>query len=264
MDPRLRSLKGDILDIWGDAATREGALRDIYDVYGALRHPKNSPREQAHLRQLLAATADRVDKAVAAGLNALGYPRGPVGRVDVTEIPGPASGRKTPQCDVQISGPRLGDFLDTFHAPDKGLRTWVHESLHARAPFTRDYSRGYNPRRGYEEGLASGLAQIVTRDCAAMQVGSPAFPHYLRSCEILAEEIGVTTEALLRNLWAHPLGAVRDRFGGVVAGVYQAHTGRPLAPGQIAALVRAADRLFSSTQSGHLVDIRGTWKGVLP
>ena len=134
----------------------------------------------------------------------------------------------------------------------------------ARAPFRVGYAKEYSPLTGYEEGLTSGLAQILTYDCARMGVGAPSYPRYVRSYEILAEELGVPREELLKKLWEHPLGMVAQNLGSVVSGILHEKQGIAVTLEQTAALREAADGMFSRALDDGLVDIRGIWRGVLP
>lgn len=81
LDPALRRLRAEHLRIWGEARTRELALREIAEAYASADEGR------------LATAVRRVDEAVVAGLAALGLPRGPVSGIEVREFGGLWLGR---------------------------------------------------------------------------------------------------------------------------------------------------------------------------
>src|SRR5437016_3138988 len=97
--PALQTLTGDALDLWGDGAIREQALRDVLN---AILAGDAAARARA---------VARVDGAVVSGLDVLGYPRGPVRSVDVEPLPS-GYGVKGPNCDVRIDTRWLDDSLN--------------------------------------------------------------------------------------------------------------------------------------------------------
>jgi len=185
----------------------------------------------------------RVDRAVVAGLRALGLPRGPIRRLLVEGGPGPY-GRKDPDCTLLLFGDRIRELLREPRGPDTTFRTWVHESLHGRHPRLASYRREYAQWPGYEEGLAEGLARLVVRDRAGLDPIEASYHYYVIAYRAVARTIDTDVERLWRGLWQSPLGGVRASFANTVDELRRERTGRALMSRQRAKLGALADMHF--------------------
>lgn len=185
----------------------------------------------------------RVDDAVVVGLQALGFPRGPVRRVLIEGGLGPY-GRKEPDCTLVLYGDQMRTLIADPRGSDSTFRTWVHESIHARQPYVQGYEREYLPNRGYEEGLAEGLARWVVRDMARMAPRQVSYQYYVVAYQALAKAFGLEVDQLWRRLWMQPLGAVRLAFADVVNDRRQEKIQPALTVPQFVRLQGVADQLF--------------------
>jgi hypothetical protein len=151
----------------------------------------------------------RVDDAAVAGLAALGFPRGPVRAVRVESVGRGWLGRKVPDCDILFDELVL-DRLAGQEQADRLFKTWLHESLHARALPVLGVAAERRDFRGYEEGLSEGIARLVTHEKAAIPHFEAAYTYYVEAYHTLAVVLGLDLETLWRQLWTYAPGAVRD------------------------------------------------------
>jgi hypothetical protein len=70
-------------------------------------------------------------------------------------------------------------IVDLARGPDSTIRTWVHESIHGRRSYADDHLAEYRTWSGYEEGLAEGLARIVTRGRAGLDPFQPTYNYHV-------------------------------------------------------------------------------------
>ena len=143
-------MRGDALLLWSDAAARRRAIDAIVGTFDAGEAG-------------LADAVQWVDDTVVAGLQALGLPRGDIRglvRINATLRP---YGEKKPDCELILSGWHIRRLVADTRGPDTTFRTWVHESLHARQPYSERYREEYGPFRG-EEGMVEGLARMLVRE----------------------------------------------------------------------------------------------------
>jgi hypothetical protein len=239
--PPLRTLSGDALRLWGDAAERQRALETVVHAWET-----GSPDLQA--------AVERVDRAVVEGLAAVGLPRGPVREVRIESSRANLAGQKLPDSSLILFGERLRDFVRERGQGDTTFRTWVHESLHARQPYAVRAASEYRQYRGYEEGMVEGLARLVTRVQAGMNPLEVSYGYYVTAYHALASILTVPVEPLWRELWQRPTGEVRAGFVPAVDAAHLAGTGRPLTSVERARLLGVADTLFRSDRSGDLPD----------
>lgn len=250
LHPALRQLQDSARHFWGDPAQRSRMLREILsaDIAG----------DAQRLRSALVA----VDGAVTDGMAALGCPRGMVRSVTLQALAGDL-GLKRRTCDLVIGRDGLASAVARY--PDDAILTWVHESIHGRTgPWTLITTASITCP-GYEEGLAEGLAQMIARS-AALNVPLPAYAHYVRGYELLAEELGADVDALYRRLWRAGLDDLRDRFNAVVVAMERAR-GRHLTVAERATVRQTADALFHESRQDDSPDdavIRVAWKAALP
>jgi hypothetical protein len=134
-------------------------------------------------------------------------------------------------------------------APDDVVRTWLHESIHARRPFAPTYRDESRLAAGYEEGPAEGLARRIMRAQPGMQTIEHAYGRYVAAYETLAARLPCAPDLLWRHLWQSPAGAVRHAFPGVVADLWLAGTGRRLSDRQRILIGSRADVAFGTAQA---------------
>jgi hypothetical protein len=187
-------------------------------------------------------------------LQILGLPRGAVRRVRVEDAHSRWFGHKDPDCSLLLAGDGMRHMRRVRRRPDSTFRTWVHESLHARQPFSAHAIAEYRAFRGFEEGMVEGLTRHVTRDRAGMSLPDMSYDYYVQAYQTLAPELGIAVEQLWRELWQHPTGAVRSAFGGTVETVYRSTTGQAVTASQRARLRGVADQLFSAARSNDRPD----------
>ncbi len=207
--------------------------------------------------------ASAVDATIAAGLRALGFERGPV-TVRLAAQSGAEHGAKTHTCDLIVAVRYLISMLRPGGKADSVFRTWVHESVHARAPFPASfYEDEWRQWKGYEEGLAEGLARLITRDKARMDPLSFAYDGYVRAYRSLARSLGVSVELLWTLLYAHRNGRVRAALPEVVRRIrFEQGTAEP----DPRRLLSTADRVFHSAEAESSVrssEIDEGWRWAL-
>jgi hypothetical protein len=198
----------------------------------------------------------RVDDSIAAGLAALGLPRGPVQSVRIEQQWQGWRGRKRPDCLLLISGEDIRDAVRRGR-PDTIVRTWVHESLHARQPFAATAHTEYAAFRGYEEGLVESLTRNVL-DRAGIDIPVAAFEYYVEAYRALAAELDTDADDLCRKLWQLGPGHVRS---GLLHIIEATANNRFRFSGP--RFMRIADQLMSSTRRNDEPDLhilRTTWR----
>ena len=191
----LDDLTPDARQIWISSEERHAALRDIVEA------TSTSARQNAIFR---------MDRAVVEALAAVGLLRGPVQGIEFQSGFVPWNGRKHPDCTLFLSQMQLInavrlDQLDVY------ISSWIHESLHARQPY-RDTSQVSREWPGYEEGLVGALTQRVLTAGGITGVRH-SFPYYETGYEVFSLVAEVDMDLLLRLLWSHPTGYVRQAFG---------------------------------------------------
>ncbi len=106
----------------------------------------------------------------------------------------------------------------------------------------------YAAWRGYEEGLAEGLARLVVRDKAGMDPLEEGFNSYVQAYRTLAGVARLEVETLWRAMWTVPPGQVRARFTTVLDELLQSAGAMALTASRHASVQRVADRLFSTSE----------------
>jgi hypothetical protein len=159
----------------------------------------------------LAAEIATFDAAIVASLGSMGFPRGPVARVSVEELGYDLHGLKRASCEIVLGRSHLIQSLSRRGNPDAVFKTWLHESLHARAPFShnREPMAEYRPHPGYEEGLVDGLVRVIGLNLAGLSFASE-YEDYVMAYERLANALEITPISLWRALWRYPFGEVRE------------------------------------------------------
>ena len=177
-------------------------------------------------------------------------------------------GRKMPDCHLMFDRGRL---LQAIRAPvsrDDVIRTWVHESLHGRQPYSRDHRQEADRWPGHEEGLAEGLARTLTGGIADMDIGTGSYAYYVAVYEALADVAGIDPERVLRGVWQAAPGDVRATLIDTVDTLRQDAWGRPLMAVQRQRLRALADTAFATERAKWLAGDRQalvrTWRVVLP
>lgn len=207
-----------------------------------------------------------VDRAVVAVLNRAGLPRGNQVRGPFVEPVGHGwAGRKAPDCRLLIDTLEFHDLHGLIRA-DSLLKTWLHESIHGRQPYAPGSAEEWRLHRGFEEGLAEGLARILA-EALGLQPVLASFDHYVAAYRTLAVALGISAEELWRRLWGYPVGTVATAFMHEVEDVLARHGHSPLVPVQRVRLFARARSVFSTTNSVQSPDedslLQG-WREVLP
>jgi hypothetical protein len=128
---------------------------------------------------------------------------------------------------------------------DEVADTWVHESLHGRAPRTLNWTVN-TQQRGYEEGMVEGLL-LQIRQLAGWGSSMVAYPGYVRAYERLALRLGITDDLLYRRLWQQ--ADIDMVFVDEIDQLMQ-RQGSGLAAAQATRLRTIADWLFSTPPPG--------------
>jgi hypothetical protein len=203
-----------------------------------------------------------VDNLVVGGMRACGFPRPALTGLSLVTLPGTA-GVKLPSCHLRIGLEEFESALGSW--PDEVIVTWIHESVHGRhGPWTAVSSAAQH-HRGYEEGLAEGIAQLVAR-IAGLTIDTPLYPHFVRSYEILATVLELKPEHLYRRLWHVRHARIEDQFDHLVNQMVAESRGRPLSPIARGKLRQAALALFSSRRRAESPDdlsIQREWETAL-
>jgi hypothetical protein len=222
--------------------------------------------EHEHRRGDIDEADDLVDGAVEAGLAALGLPRGPIQRpVELVPRALGRNGIKLPDCRLVISATYLRVLRNLYRSYDPALHTWIHESLHARQQYARDFLEEFGPWEGYEEGLADGLADLICGS-VGMDTGETDYVSYVRAYEALALVLEVSPWALWGALWAFPVGRVRAGLVEVVDARWRERTGQPLSSERAVELLAVADQLFATGRAQDNMPnsaLEARWRTVL-
>ncbi|MGH2350067.1 MAG: hypothetical protein ACRDI2_21640 [Chloroflexota bacterium] len=238
MAPELRRLTGDALLIWGDARERREALAAIVAA---------SDAADPVLQQ---ATVRRIDSAVVEGLQALQLRRELGSEVQVGSFNRGWIGRVTPDGRILFDIDEMRHYVTVARQPDRIFHTWVHESHHARCPASLNRRSEYVNWPGYEEGMAEGLARVVTGTKAGMAVADLSYEYYVQAYRSLAVSAGFDVGGLWRALWLHPPGDVREHLVSIVDAGWRERTGETLNPTQRSRLRAVADRVFMPRRDG--------------
>jgi hypothetical protein len=197
--PELLSLPESARLLWGDPQDRKEAVEALLPQGGA-----DSIDRVLHALQ-------RIDDAVVAGLRALGLPRGPVAATRIESLGHNWLGRKADSCELLFDDLVLRALPEQERA-DRTFKTWIHESIHARARARVGVGIERRSWRGFEEGLAEGLARLVLHEKAGMPPLKGAYNYYVEAYETLARALEVDVERLWRECWSYIPGAVRNNF----------------------------------------------------
>jgi hypothetical protein len=205
---------------------------------------------------------DTIDAGVVEILAAAGLPRGPING-PVTDHQGRGwFGRKLPDCTLIID---TVSFLLSPEADraDSLLKTWIHESIHARNPYAPGFHREWHRACGYEEGLAEGLARLIA-DELGLRPTPGRYDFYVSAHRTLAAVIAVDLDILLRSLWAYPAGEVSAAFPEVIERILTA--GRSTTRLQRAPLVLFSERHFSTARMNDRPDeqtLLRAWRSIV-
>jgi hypothetical protein len=176
-------------------------------------------------------------------------------------------GRKTARCWLQFDGEIVRQIVRDWQAPDQVFKTWIHESIHGRRPFAIEDAAQHRRTRGYEEGMAEGLARLLSRHAAGLSLLGPSYDYYVRAYEVLAESFGFDVEGLWRRLWIYPLGGVRAAFVDEVDALQARASGRRMTEMERRRLLGLGDRVFSSDReregAAEPAALRALWEVVL-
>lgn len=231
--PELQRLTGDALRIWGSATVRQDAFERIV---AALEEGGNGFER----------VVGPLDAAVCAGLAALGLPRGG----GVSFAAGDPGMRGTARLGLdrvfRLNPLSMRHVLHDLRQPGDLFRTWVHESLHGRLEDMIVSETEQRELQGYEEGMAEGLAQIVTHDRAGMEIRESSYHYFVVAYRALAAAMELDVERLWRRVWRLPRGRLRAGFVGALAELCRDTAGTTLTPAQRGRLQAQADRQFAT------------------
>lgn len=102
------------------------------------------------------AALQALDGVVVEAMEALGFPRRHGVRLRLD--PFGARGQATEGGELCVGPAWLRRDLNEYRNPDTTFRTLVQESVHHRQEWDVDWGAEYREFRGYEEGLAEGVA----------------------------------------------------------------------------------------------------------
>lgn len=234
----LQALSEDARTLWEHAAARTDALQRVLAAI-----------ETGDAEKALQALA-RIDRAVVEALDLLGFSRGIRPTLLINPFGPPAFTAASGELHVGTEWIRRN--LNVHRNPDTTFRSWVQESVHLRQPFAETWLSEYRRYSGYEEGLAEGVALLVTCSKAGL---SPApnrtYASYVRAGELLAGSLRFSPEALYRTLWRLAPGEIREGFPNALNTALRTRKRPLLTEIQVMRLRDAADELFSSCHSGE-------------
>lgn len=239
-------------EFWEDVATRRAALVDILSRWDA--------GDIFPLAQL-----QRIDDVVVAVLKTSGFPRGPVSGLRLVESINGGKARKTKECVLEFSVADMRAFVDELNQPDDVVRSWIHESVHARQFFAPNADDEYHSFPGVEEGLVENVTMIVVRETGIRPLDLPR-TRFTVAYQILAEIIGIPTERLVRELFKARTGEVSQMLPSVVALLIAETQNRDLGGRNQLRLIAAARQVFNADRvQWPLIDeeVRDIWRRAL-
>lgn len=155
--------------------------------------------------------------------------------------------------------------LDGMLRADSLLKTWIHESIHGRQPYAPGFADEWRLHRGFEEGLAEGLARIIAVELG-LRLVLASYNYYVAAYQSLATVLEIPIEALLRRLWEIAAGRVAANFVMGVEDVIARYGRSGLAPFQRVRLFARARNVFGTANSVQSPDgdaLLGEWREVL-
>src|SRR5690606_35078975 len=204
---------------WQNAAVR---LHRIWELAQAFKSGDQAA---------IAAAVKAIDDQVVDALRREALPRGPVAKLRVAyewEDPGleKTYGYKAPSCDIGINREMVERIIAGNLAPEKLLHTWLHESIHARQPFSPFAMMEYNRAPGFEEGVTDGLARrLIRRLTGWVNPERHSYDNFVNAMEGLALALDEDPEQFLRRLWQNPTGRVADAVYEMIAERYGVQMG---------------------------------------
>jgi hypothetical protein len=165
---------------------------------------------------------DTIDAAILEILVAAGLPRGPINGPIVERFGRGWFGRKTEDCSLLID---IGafDLLPEDRRPDSLIRTWLHESIHARQPYAPGFQAEWRDARGFEEGVAEGLTRQIVVDELKLRPVLSGYHSYVVAYQALARALEIDVEHLWRQFWTIPAGGIGQAFTVVLSQVLTTH-----------------------------------------
>jgi hypothetical protein len=203
-----------------------------------------------------------IDAAVVEILDAAGLPRGPVIGPLVERFNRGWFGRKVEDCRLLIDV-EMFSILPEDVRSDSVLRTWIHESLHARQPYSPGFRREWRETSGFEEGMVEGLTRLIAVERLGLLPGFVSYDFYVAAYRTLATVLGIDTETLWRELWMYPVGEIREMFLSVIERILEEQAQRSLHAVQRARLFAGALRYFSTGRAQDQPDetrLMATWR----
>jgi hypothetical protein len=188
---------------------------------------------------------DAIDAAVVEILATAGLPRGPINGPIVDRFNRGWFGRKVEDCRLLIDVETFASWPDEVQ-PDVLLKTWMHESLHARLPYSPGFSREWREAAGYEEGMVEGLAHLLAVDGLGLRSTVSTHRFYVTAYRSLAEVLRIDVERLWRALWGLPAGDLQPKFLPMVGRILREQRQQQLGSAQLARLAVLGARYFGT------------------
>jgi hypothetical protein len=208
---------------------------------------------------------DAIDAAVVEVLAAAGLPRGPINGPVVDQIGRGWYGRKTYDCTLLIDIRTLS-LLPEADQADSTLRTWIHESLHARHPYAPGFDREWREHRGFEEGLVEGLTRFLVVESLTLRPVIASYHFYVAAYRTLADVLDIEVEQLWRTMWVYPAGDASAMLLPVGERILIKDGRAPLTPTQRARFVGLAVRHFSTDRTNDRPNeavLETAWRSVI-
>lgn len=208
---------------------------------------------------------DAIDAAVVEILVAVGLPRGPINGPIVDHVGRGWFGRKAEDCRLLIDTWALGQIPEANRA-DSLLRTWMHESLHARQPYHPGFQAEWRDFRGFEEGVVEGLTRRVTVELLGLQPLLLDYHPYVAAYRALARTLDLEVERLWRQLWTVPAGGIGHSLVDGLERSLAEHGRAPLNALRRQRIAILARRLFATERGREQPDVEvlmATWKQVI-
>ena len=227
INPLLRRLKPDQYRLW----TEPEAIRQVaWKLYSALNLPEAERRTV--MREL--------DEVIGAGMEALNFPRNRPTSVDLEALDvGVACKREN--CDLRIDPFWLYDILKKHKCPGALWQTWIHESIHARLGFFKDWRLELGPHQGYEDGFAEMLARGLSMEQGRLTILSGSYDYYTEAYEMLVRAAEIDKHKLWLKLYKCEPGTIRSRFPDILEEL----TGKDFSNQQKLEITTLADELFA-------------------
>jgi len=145
-------------------------------------------------------------------------------------------------------------LLPQEERPDSLIRTWFHESIHARRPYAPSFGAEWKQVRGFEEGLAEGLTRLTVVERLGLTPVLTSFHFYVAAYRALATALDIDVEQLWRALWLIPPGGLSAGFVPTVERILKLHGREQLGSVQSKRLAALASLPFGTARASDQPD----------